>query len=218
MIAPVLHVVTDDSVLLRADFHASAVSVLRAGGPEVALHIRGPSLDGRILLDVGKELLLEARVVGARLVVNDRVDVAGCLGADGVQLRQGSLPLDLARRLLGAAYFGVSVHGPEEARAAKAADWLTVGSVFETPSHPGRPPGGPELVDQVAAAAPNVPLVAIGGITPERVAGLRHRGVAGVAVLRGIWENPSPPDAVGRYLRAWDEASNGGGTAMETDG
>lgn len=218
MVAPVLHVVTDDSVLVRADFHAAAVSVLRAGGPEVALHIRGPSLDGGLLLDVGQELLLEARVVGARLVVNDRVDVAGCLGADGVQLRQGSLPLELARRLFGSAYFGVSVHDAEEARAAQEADWLTVGSIFETPSHPGRAPGGLELLDRVAEAAPSVPLVAIGGITPERVAALRHKGVAGVAVIRGVWDNPSPPDAVGRYLRAWEEASNGGGTARETDG
>lgn len=216
MVAPVLHVVTDDSVLLRADFHEQAAAVLRAGGPEVALHLRGPSLDGRFLLEAGQELLMEARLVGARMVVNDRVDVAGCLGADGVQLRQGSLPLKVARRLLGSAYFGVSVHSAEEARAAKDADWLLVGSVFETASHPEGSPGGLDLLDRVAAAAPGVPQVAIGGITPDRVATLRHRGVAGVAVIRGIWDAAAPPDAVGRYLRAWDEASNGGEPGMES--
>ena len=218
MIAPVLHVVTDDSVLLRADFHDQAAAVLRAGGPEVALHLRGPSVEGGFLLGVGQELLLEARVVGARIVVNDRVDVAGCLGADGVQLRQGSLPLHVARRLLGSAYFGVSVHSAEEARADAAADWHLVGSIFQTPSHPEGSPGGLELLDRVAEAAPGVPSVAIGGVTPERVAGLRHHGVAGIAVIRGVWDQPSPPDAVGRYLRAWQEASNGGDTGMETHG
>jgi thiamine-phosphate diphosphorylase len=173
-------------------------------------------MEGRFLLEVGRDLLLGARVVGARLVVNDRVDVAGCLGADGVQLGQGSLPLDLARRLLGSVYFGVSVHSAEEARAARGADWLTVGSIFQTPSHPGAVPGGLELLDRVAEAAPGVPLVGIGGVTPDRVASLRHHGAAGVAVVRGIWEDPSPPDAVGRYLRAWDEASNGADTGTET--
>lgn len=215
MTRPILHIVTTDSILLRADFQDTASAVLRAGGPEVALHLRGPSMDGRFLLEVGRDLLLGARVVGARLVVNDRIDVAGCLGADGVQLRQGSLPVDLARRLLGSAYFGVSVHDAEEARAARSADWLMVGSIFATHSHPGETPGGLELLDRVAEAAPGVPLVGIGGVTPERVASLRHRGAAGVGVIRGIWEDPSPPDAVGRYLRAWEEASNGAGTATE---
>ena len=133
-----------------------------------------------------------------------------------MQLRQGSLPLPLARRLLRSAYFGVSVHGADEARAARGADWLTVGSVFPTASHPGGTPGGLELIDQVAQAAPGVPQVAIGGVTPDRVAGLRHRGVAGVAVIRGVWDHSSPPDAVGRYLRAWKEASNGGDTGAES--
>jgi thiamine-phosphate diphosphorylase len=216
MTRPVLHVVTDDAVLLRSDFHDTASAILRAGGPEVALHLRGPSMEGRFLLEVGRDLLLGARVVGARLVVNDRIDVAGCLGADGVQLRQGSLPVEVARRLLSSAYFGVSVHDAREARAARAADWFMVGSVFATRSHPGRTPGGLELLDRVGEAAPGVPQVAIGGVTPDRVAELRHRGAAGVGVIRGIWEDPSPPDAVGRYLRAWEEASNGAGNRTET--
>ena len=204
---PVLHVVTDDAVLLRADFGELATEVLRAGGGEVALHLRGPSLEGRLLLDRGREILLAARTAGARVVVNDRVDVAGCLTADGVQLGQRSLPLEVARRLLGSMPLGVSVHDTEEARKAAGADWLLVGTLFDTPSHPDRTGSGAGLLRTIAGVVPDVPLIGVGGITPERVAEVRGAGGGGIAVLRGIWADPSPGDAVGRYLKAWKHAA-----------
>ncbi|MEJ2541706.1 MAG: thiamine phosphate synthase [Gemmatimonadota bacterium] len=218
MPAPVLHVVTNDAVLLRADFQEAAASVLRAGGPGVALHIRGPSMEGRFLLEVGWDLLVGARMVGARLVVNDRIDVAGCLGADGVQLGQRSLPVTVARRLLGGMSVGVSVHHEEEAREARDADWVLVGSLFETASHPEGTPAGVELLTRVGQAAPGLPRVGIGGITPERVGEVRRRGAAGVAVLSGVWDAPSASEAVVRYLTAWDEASETGTEELRENG
>jgi thiamine-phosphate diphosphorylase len=206
---PVLHVVTDDTVLLRADFGQVAEAVLRAGGADLALHLRGPSLDGRLLLYRGRELLLTARTSGAWVVVNDRVDVAGCITADGVQLGQRSLPLDVVRRLLGTMRVGISVHDPGEARKSAGADWLLAGTLFETPSHPGRAPSGVEILRTIGEVVPGVPLVGIGGITPERVAGVRAAGARGIAVLRGVWDDPSPGRAVERYLTAWRDAGTG---------
>lgn len=208
-LAPILHVVTDDAVLLRADFGEVAGEVLQAGGPDLALHLRGPSLDGRMMLDRGREVLLAARTAGAWVVVNDRVDVAGCLTADGVQLGQRSLPLDVARRLLGSMRVGVSVHDPQEARKAAGADWLVVGTLFSTPSHPDRRGAGVGLLRTVGEVVGDVPLIGIGGITPSRVADVAAAGGRGVAVLRGVWHDTSPGGAVERYLTAWKNAAHG---------
>lgn len=204
---PPLHVVTDDEVLGRGDFVRRAEAVL-AAGDAVVLHVRGPATGGRRLWEIARRLRPAATETGALLVVNDRVDVARLAGADGVHLGERSLPADVARTLLAPdALVGVSVHGPAgAARAAAAgADYLVVGTVFETPSHPGRPGAGVELLDRVAVAAPGVPLVAIGGVSPERVAPCRAAGARGVAVLRGVWEPSDTEGAVAGYLEVMGE-------------
>ena len=136
--------------------------------------------------------------------MNDRVDVAGAVEARAVQLGQRSLPVEVVRGLFDGPV-GVSVHDESEARAAAGADWLTVGTLFETPSHPGRPGVGVGILGRVAAVAPGVKLVGIGGITPSRVPAVREAGAHGVAVMRGIWESESPARAAGHYLTAWQD-------------
>ena len=206
MTLPPLHLVTDDAVLARDDFRHAAAETLGAGGASLVLHLRGPQTGGRTLYRLAAELLPAADASGARLLVNDRVDVAACVGAHGVQLGQRSLPVAVARELLGpGGLVGVSVHSAAEAREAAAPDFLLVGTLFETPSHPGRPGAGTELLHAVAAAAPGIPLVGIGGVTPEHLAGLRAAGAHGVAVLRGVWDATSPATAVQRYLTLWQE-------------
>jgi thiamine-phosphate pyrophosphorylase len=201
---PPLHVVTDDAVVAREDFLPQAVRVLGSGGPLLVFHLRAPRASGRRLYELARAL--RDPVVGsdAWLVVNDRVDVALAAAAHGAQVGARGLRAADARRLLGADYLlGASVHSVDEARDAVAggADFVVAGAVYATASHPGRAGQGARLIEAVAALGR--PVVAIGGVTPERVAAVRSAGAAGVAVIRGIWEAPSPAAAVTRYLDAW---------------
>ena len=144
-----------------------------------------------------------ARAAGSLLVVNDRVDVALAAGADGVQLGRRGITVADARRLGGGVRIGASVHGLGEAREAVdgGADWLLAGSVYATASHPGRPGAGTGLIEAVAALG--VPVIGIGGVTPERVREVGGAGAAGIAAIRGIWDQPSPGRAARAYIEAW---------------
>jgi thiamine-phosphate diphosphorylase len=198
---PVVHVITDDRRLRRSDFVTLASGLLRSGGHRVAIHLRGPRTGGALLERLAQALRPD-REGGGWLVINDRIDVAGVVTAEGVQLGRRSLPLDVARRLLPDALVGASVHGLEEARQADAADWLVLGTIYETPSHPGRRAAGLAHVGRVARGVSR-PIIAIGGITPERARLVRSEGAAGVAVSGGIWGAPDPIAALDNYLAAW---------------
>lgn len=200
---PPLHAVTDAAVVAQADFTARARRAMEAGGADLALHLRAPGVAGRRIFDLAEALMEVARKTGSSLLVNDRVDVALAVDAHGVQLGRRSLDPADARRLLGAGKrIGASVHSADEAReAAAGADFLVAGPVFATPSHPEAAGAGTGLIEEVASLG--LPVVAIGGITPARVAGLRDAGAAGVAAIRGIWETRYTGAAVRRYLKAW---------------
>jgi thiamine-phosphate diphosphorylase len=206
---PRLHLVTDDGVLEVPDFVAWAGRILAAHGPAIALHLRGRDRPGGELLRLAEALAPVAEESGALLLVNDRVDVALAAGAGGVQLGARSIPVGAARRLLGdGAWIGYSAHGAAEAAnvVADGADYVIFGTVFPSASHPGGATSGVEgLRDAIEAAG--APVVAIGGITPERVAAVRATGAHGVAVLGGVWRAERPVDAVARYLVAIGEGS-----------
>jgi thiazole tautomerase (transcriptional regulator TenI) len=122
--------------------------------------------------------------------------VALAVGADGVHLGRRGLPPADARALLGSGrWIGQSVRTPADAEPG--ADFLLVGNVFATASHPGRPGIGTE------GLAGDPPRIAIGGVTPERVAELRQASAQGVAAIRGIWDAPRPAAAVESYLKEW---------------
>ncbi len=204
---PRLHVVTDTEALERPDFLDLAGGLLAAGSAArpIALHLRG-TVHGRLLHDLAVALVPLAEGVGASLLINDRVDVALTAGAHGVQLRQGSLPVASARRMLGpTGLIGASVHGGDEALSAASADFLIVGNIWETHSHPDRPAAGTERLRHVSEALDGLtcpPLMAIGGVTPQRVSSAIAAGATGVAVLSGIWSAASPSEAAFRYLEA----------------
>ena len=201
---PLLHVITDDAVVGRADFLPVAEEVLLAGGAGVALHLRGPVTPAATLVRLAEGLLPLACDAGGWLVVNDRADVALVSGCPRVQLGTRSLPPHSARAILGqGAGIGVSVHDAAEAGAAAAAgaDWVVVGTIYETPSHPQRAGAGAGLVEDAVAVGSGVPVIAIGGVTPERIGELRRAGAHGVAVIRGIWAHRDPAGAVREYLQ-----------------
>jgi thiamine-phosphate diphosphorylase len=195
---PPLHVVTDDAVVAREDFLGVAERIIEAGGPLLVFHLRAPRASGRRMYELARAL--RDPVIGADgwLIVNDRVDVAVAAGADGVQLgARGLSPAD-ARRLLGLDdLLGVSVHAEDAGRAAQAdgADFVLAGTIWQTPSHADRRGAGTGLVREIAALG--IPTIAIGGVTPQRA--------AGVAVIRGIWDDPDPAAAVSEYLKHWKE-------------
>jgi len=147
---------------------------------------------------------------GSRVLLNDRVDLVLATGADGVHLGARGMPIADARRLLGPGrWIGASVHSAEEAVAAarEGADYLIAGTLFPTPSHPGRPGSGTEWLAEVARLG--VPVIGIGGITPERAGAVRAAGGRGVAVLRGVWSASRPLDGLASYLEALEEDSDG---------
>ncbi|CAA9328516.1 MAG: hypothetical protein AVDCRST_MAG11-2364, partial [uncultured Gemmatimonadaceae bacterium] len=159
----------------------------------------------RALLAAAERLARVQELSGCWLVVSDRVDVALASRARGAQLTSRSLAPGDARRLAPQLRLGASVHSVADAEAAARAraDWVVAGHVFATASHPGAPGRGGGFVRAVAAAVP-VPVIAIGGVTPDRVAALRAEGAHGVAAIRGIWAAAHAGEAVGRYLSAHD--------------
>jgi len=207
-VIPKLHVVTDDQILARPDFEIRALEVCEVfeapRAADGALHLRGPRTTGRRLTHLARILCEPAAASGVTLLVNDRVDIALAVSPAGVHLGSRSLPPTEARRLLGAScLLGVSVHNEKEAgeAAESGADYLFLGPLFETPSHPGVAAVGAELMDGVFSRV-DIPVVGIGGVTPERTAAVLASGAHGVAAIRGIWDAPSPPDAVQAYLDA----------------
>lgn len=202
---PALHIVTDDAVLARPGFVESACAVIESGGPRIAVHLRGPHTGGRSLYRMATELVPMARESGTWLVVNDRVDVAMAAETDLVHLGSRSLSITDARALLGpSARLGASTHSPAEADAAArmGADWIFAGTVYETPTHPQRAGTGRAGLAEIVTVAQGTPVLAIGGVTPGRIAEVLAAGATGAAVIRGVWSATRPVGAVNEYLDA----------------
>jgi thiamine-phosphate pyrophosphorylase len=140
---------------------------------------------------------------GALFVVNDRIDIAQAVDADGVHLGQGDLPPALARRLLGPEkLIGRSTHALPQLRQAVAdgCDYVGVGPVNATPTKPGRDPVGLDYVRQAAAESP-IPFFAIGGIDLASLAAVQAAGAERVAVVRAITEAVDPAAASRALLK-----------------
>lgn len=167
----------------------------------MAVHLRPHRVPARRTFQLAQDLSRRARTTGGWLVVNGRTDIASVAAAQAVQLGHGSLSVPAARRVVGdACAIGVSVHGPEECREAAAfgADYLLLGTIFPTPSHPGRPAGGVELVTSCTGAG--CPVIGIGGIDEDSTGRVLEAGAHGVAVIRAVWQSEDPASAVHRLL------------------
>jgi thiamine-phosphate pyrophosphorylase len=154
------------------------------------------------------QLIQLAERAGAAVAINDRLDVALAVGAQGVHLAGQSLPVAAVVQLAAQKLvIGRSVHGLAEAQAAAAAgaDYLTFGHVFPTTTHPGLPPHGlAELAEIVAAV--DVPVLAIGGITVDNLDAVLHTGIAGIAVISAILADADPGRAAARLRAALDSS------------
>jgi thiamine-phosphate pyrophosphorylase len=183
---------------------AQVVEAALRGGVR-ALQLREKDLTPRELLPLAQELRQLTQRYGARLLVNDRIDVACAVDADGVHLTTTSLPTPVARRLLGAQrLLGVSTHNVAEARAAEegGADFLVFGPVFFTPSKaPYGQPVGLEALRAVRAAV-TLPILAIGGINKANVDEVLAAGADGIAVISAIVAAADPAAATQELLAA----------------
>jgi thiamine-phosphate diphosphorylase len=201
---PRLHLVTDDAVLADPGFADMADAVLDVLGPECALQLRGHHTDAAVLHALGVRLAGSAIRTGAWLLINDRIDIAMAVRANGVQLGAASLSVTAARTLVGAhAPIGYSAHGTLEAEQAAldGADFVVLGTIYASASHAGRAPAGTAALRECTAQA-GVPVIAIGGITPDRLPEVRAAGAHGAAVLGGVWRAERPAAAAVAYRDA----------------
>lgn len=161
-----------------------------------AVQLREKDLAGGALYQLACALRKLTASYQARLLINDRIDVALAVEADGVHLGHTSFPVAAARRLLGAEkLIGVSVHSPEEIAAAAGADFLVFGPVYFTPAKAayGEPQGLTRLRQAVVQSP--VPVLAIGGIHAAQVAEVLAAGAQGVAVIAALSAAPDPAQA-----------------------
>ena len=197
-----LYLITDRRQVAPGLELAAAVERALEGGVR-AVQLREKDLSAAALFPLACELRALTRRYGARLFVNDRIDVALAAEADGVHLGGHSLPTKVVRRLLGSGrLIGVSTHSEAEAvqAARDGADFVTFGPVYFTPSKApfGAPVGLGRLRSAVAATP--LPVFALGGITPERCAEVREAGAAGAALISAILADPDPAAAAARCL------------------
>lgn len=157
------------------------------------------------LFDLTRDVCAICHPRNVRVAVNDRVDVALAAGADGAQLGARSLPLVEARRIAPGLKLGASTHDRDSARIAQTdgADWLTFGHVFPTTSHPGEPARGLDTLAEIVQVS-DLPVIAIGGIGVEQVAGVLRSGARGIAVISAILDAPDPAAATRALRRLLD--------------
>jgi len=174
-----------------------------AAGVDV-IQLREKELEAAPLLELAAVFRDACDRYAVPFIVNDRADVAFAAGADGVHLGQDDLPLATARRLLGAeAIIGRSTHDTAQLRRAmdEDVDYVAVGPVYETPTKPGRPAAGLDLVRR-AAEEISKPWFAIGGIDRSSVAAVRAAGAARIVVVRAITRAEDPGIATKDLLEA----------------
>jgi thiamine-phosphate diphosphorylase len=174
-----------------------------AGGCRV-VQLREKTMPLGDLYPLARALQRRCREAGCLFIVNDRVDLALAVDADGVHVGQEDLPAREARRLLRAGMIlGVSTHDEDQARRARddGADYVAVGSMYPTGSKPGFRLVGPALLGRVRPEIP-VPLVAIGGITVDNVAEVIRAGADAVAVISAVCAAPDPAAATRSFLEA----------------
>jgi thiamine-phosphate pyrophosphorylase len=194
-----LYVVTDAREE-RKDLPSFLEQILEAGVDVVQL--RDKHAEAGDLLRWGEVFRDAAGRHDALFIVNDRPDVAAALDADGVHLGQNDLPPAFARDLLGPdAIIGLSTHSPDQFDGAEPeADYLCAGPVWETPTKPGRPAAGLDLVRHAASSAERRPWFAIGGINAGNLPEVLAAGARRIVVVRAVTATPDPGRAA-RELR-----------------
>jgi thiamine-phosphate diphosphorylase len=205
---PSLYVVLDRTAAHGRDL-VDLLALALAGGSRM-IQLRDKEWPSGRLLPLAERLRAACAAAGATFIVNDRVDLALAVGADGVHLGQEDLPARAARPLLRPGMImGISTHSLEQARTAQAegADYVAVGSMFATTSKADFQLVGPDLLRKLRGEI-RVPLVGIGGITPDNVSEVIRAGADGVAVISAVCAAADPQAAAARFLAQIRAARN----------
>lgn len=198
-----LYLITDRKLFASESLLFTAVEEALQGGVK-AVQLREKDLGIRDLLDMAYRMRRLTAQYTARLFINDRVDVALAVSADGVHLGQSGIPAHAARRAAGKKLkIGVSAHSLAEAEKAEkeGADFITLGPVYETPSKKqyGAPLGTGML--KTVAGQISLPVFAIGGITPDRISEVLNAGAHGIALISGIFAADNIKTRTGEFVR-----------------
>ncbi|RMH09436.1 MAG: thiamine phosphate synthase [Nitrospirae bacterium] len=200
VVLPSLYLITDRRQTHGRSLEDILASVSPIGG--FMLQLRERDLQTRALLQLARSIQELTKTYQIPFLVNDRVDLAVALDLHGVHLRSDSLPIRQARRclrswqLLGFSGHSVAdmVSGEEE-----GADFGVIGPIFDTPSkRPYGPPLGLAVLEEASRRC-RIPLYAVGGVTPQRVKDVKQAGAYGVAVIRAVFSEASPAEALQQF-------------------
>lgn len=188
-----LYLVTNSDGFESEDDFLDAIASALEGGVEI-LQLREKNMPANRILELGRKIKQLCLQYDATFIINDRIDIALLVGADGIHLGQADLDVKSAREILGENIIvGISTHAPEQALKAVAdgADYIGIGPVFATPTKQGRIPVG---LDYVKWATENIsiPAFAIGGIDLDNVEQVINKGAKRIAVVRAIINSKSP--------------------------
>lgn len=179
---------------------ADMAGELKEAGVDL-LQLREKEMEGGDVLRVGMPLLEACREAGLPLIVNDRPDIAVIMGADGVHVGQNDLPVEATRGFVGDRIVGLSTHSRAQVDATADVwtllDYVAVGPVNETPTKPGRPGTGLELVTHAADTIP-LPWFVTGGINADTLPAALEAGGRRIVVVRAITEADDPPAVASR--------------------
>ena len=196
-----IYLITDRKQIADGYTLLSATEAALRGGVR-AVQLREKDLTAAELLPLARKMRSLTNDYDALLLINDRIDIALSVGADGVHLGGHSLPVDVSRNLLGPErLIGVSTHSRDEIRSAAqlGADFVTFGPVYSTPSKAayGAPQGLEAL--QAACRASSLPIFALGGIKPGNQAEVLATGASGIALISAIFTNSDPESATRKF-------------------
>lgn len=187
------------------DHVKSAEILLNAGA--MIIQYREKELETRDMINEAKKVKEICKSYGAIFIVDDRVDVAYAVDADGVHLGQNDFPAKMARKILGDAIIGVSASTPQEGVIAEedGADYIGAGSIFPSSTKPEEKVLGIEGLKELMRLV-RIPVYAIGGIKLEHVKMLKSFGIKGVAVISGIFASEKPEETARLFVEEWKKA------------
>ena len=206
-----LYVIIDRAACGARDLADVAQGAIR-GGADV-LQLRDKAASSEALIESARRLLALTRAAGLPLIINDRVEVARAVGADGVHLGQDDTSVESARACLGpTCLIGKSTHRVEQALAAQTqdVDYIGLGPIFPTPTKPTYGHIGPETIALVVPMS-RVPVVCIGGLNEQTLSSVLERGAVCVAVVRAVCSASEPYEATRACKRLVIEYHNRAG-------
>ena len=180
----------------------SALYLLQAGVK--IIQYREKDAQTRTMYDEAMKIKVLCKQYNALFIVNDRIDIALAVDADGVHVGQDDMPAEIARKYLGDKIIGVSVRNEEEVRTgqARGADYVGAGAVYPTSTKQDSTCIGLDMFAKIAKMA-KVPVYAIGGITINNLRELKRYNIRGAAVISAILNTPDPERTCREFIRIW---------------